>query len=189
MWQAHACAESDAGLVTHWLIKFGLEVAGLAVAVAIVWAALRARRSGAAGRERLVVAAVLTVAVIASGVGNLNTAASELHNAHRSSVGPRRGIDYCLQEDGAQARIPFVEWLRRRLPARAVYALALSGQPDAWCVTVSLLPRLPVGGPNDSPGWLVAFGVIPPALAPLIARHDPSVHVFGPGLALARLGR
>jgi hypothetical protein len=170
--------------LTHGLITFGLELAGLAVAVGAVLVLLERRVSGSDDR-RLVVVAVLAVAVIAAGFRNLDAAGSALQNAHRSSFGSRRGIDFCAQEDGAGSRVPFVEWLRERMPPHALYALYLSGQPDVWCLTLTLLPRLPVRY-DAHPGWVVAFGTIPPALQARIARHDRSVQVFAPGLALAR---
>jgi hypothetical protein len=92
-----------------------------------------------------------------------------------------------MGEDHAQVYEPFINWLRNRLPPHAVYTLEYKGAPDAWCLTLALLPRLPAWG-SARAGWLVDIQDISPQLRKSIARHDPSVQVYAPaGLVLERL--
>ena len=166
------------------LATVGLEVVGLLVAVALVGSLFSTGRLGS-HKLRAAAAIVLGVAVVSLGFKDLAPTGALLVRAQRSSLTDRQGLDYCFDEDGAQARIPFASWLRQRMPAHAVYAVVLAGEPDVWCLSLALLPRLPAYG-AARPQWLVAFGTIPPELSARIARHDPSVQVYAPGFALAR---
>jgi hypothetical protein len=143
----------------------------------------RARRHG----RRFLVVSLLALAVVAAGVRNVRNTGLVLRDANRRAVGQRPGIDRCLAEAPPPSRAPFVEWLRTRMPAHALYEVALGGGgPDLWCVTLTLLPRLPIG-PHDHPRYLVAFGVVPAAIEARIKAHDPTVQVFAAGYALARV--
>jgi hypothetical protein len=163
-----------------------LQVGALAVAIVIVSGLLGrpAARKGSLFVATAVVVGVVSLALVADDLG---ASATQLVHAERASTGPEAGLDHCFDETGAEGRIPFVDWLRARMPPDAVYGITVSGQPDLWCITLALLPRLPAYG-SVRPGWFVAFGAIPPALGSAIARHEPSVELYAPGLALERLG-
>ena len=158
----------------------------LVLALAILAVRAWRRRRGHTDPASLVAAAVLGAAASLLLLSTVVDAARPLHHAHQSAVAPRRGLTYCFEETNAAGRLPFINWLRRRLPEDAVYELAFAPQPDVWCLTLALLPRVPAYG-NDSPRWLVVYGTTPPAVKAMIARHDPVVQEFSPGFALVRL--
>jgi Flp pilus assembly protein CpaB len=116
--------------------------------------------------------------------------ASTLNQARRHAVGPGAGLEHCSTEVPigqrlVPERIRFLDWVKARLPARALYAVdPYSGPPDLWCVTVVLLPALPASG-GDRAGWTIAAGV-PPAAQASIDGQDPDAKVFAPGYVLAR---
>ena len=173
--------------LTHELASLIFEVVGILGAVGVV--SLLLRSSGQTKRDlRLISAAVIGGIAVAFAFGNLADAGSALSQARRNGVGPRAGLERCLEEDGGEELVPFFNWVKARLPPRAVYELATySGHPDLWCVTLVLLPSL-LAGPGGQPGWIITLGTLPPDLQARIARHDPSVRVFAPGFALARGG-
>jgi hypothetical protein len=155
-------------------------------------ACLRISRGTTRRDLRLVAASVLATVAFASALVHVGDVGSVLNQARRSAVGPRAGLERCFDESNGvpgprlRLRLPFINWVKQRLPRDAVYALApYTGPPDAWCVALVLLPSLPAG-PGGRARWTIAFGTIPPDLQGRIARHDPSVLVFAPGLALGR---
>ena len=167
------------------IATFALEIVALIIAIFVLKKLLP---RGFLGDSPLFAATaiVVGVAILLIAAEGLATSGDALVHAQRASVSNRQGIDHCFVEEGAEDRIPFVERLRIRMPPHAVYVLSLAGEPDAWCVTLALLPRVPAYG-NAQPGWVVFFGDIPPAQQQEIARHDPAIEVFAPGLALEQL--
>lgn len=174
------------------LVKLVLEVcAVLAVCGAAVELGFRARagrRIGALPTAAGVLAVLTAIAILA----NLHTAGGVLNRARRDAVGPREGLEHCFAETNGESgprlpqRLPFINWVKRRLPAHAVYELVPSaGPPDAWCVALVLLPSLPARA-GEPARWTITFGTTPAALQARIAQHDPTVHVFAPGFALAQ---
>jgi hypothetical protein len=167
------------------LLIFASEIVALAVLAAVI-----ARVSASSRRRSLqrrpVLVAVLAVALVAVAVRDIRNTGLVVRDANRRGVAQRPGIDQCFAEAAPPSRAPFVEWLRARMPTHALYELELGGGPDPWCVTLALLPRLPIWQ-HDRPQYLVAFGTVPPAIQARIAAHDPTVQVFAPGYALARV--
>lgn len=136
----------------------------------------------------LAVGVGLAAVAIVAALGHVVTDARSLHHEHGLGVSARAGVDHCLAEDGATADIPFIEWVRARLPAGALYRLdEVQPAPDLWCVTLTLLPAL-LGAPEATgpPSWEVDLGGLSPATAALVARHSPRVRVYAPGMALVR---
>lgn len=174
---------------SHDVAELGAElVGGALVLLAIVAVARRL------APERLSRQAVLALGLAGLGVTalmDLRGAASTLARAHRDRVTAQMGREHCVMESinglpVSPRAAGFLAWVRRRLPAHAQYALAgYTGSPDAWCITMILLPALP--GP--SPDWVLALGTIPREMQVRIARHDPDVTVYAPGYALERVGR
>jgi hypothetical protein len=110
-----------------------------------------------------------------------------LNRARQTAVSASAGRDHCFEEYGAGGakRLAFIKWVRQQIGLRPVYQLDYAGPPDLLCVTFALLPALEAR-PGEHASWLIADGVISRHVRQLIARHDPSVRVFGPGLALVR---
>lgn len=155
--------------------------------IAVVFAAWAWRqRRGPADRLTVVASAVLGVAAAVVLMSTVVDAARTLHHAKQTSIAARRGLTYCFVETQAANRLPFINWLRQRLPERDAYEIAFTPQPDEWCLTLALLPRVPAFG-HDNPRWLVVYGTSVPVVEQMIARHDPAVQVFAPGFALVRL--
>lgn len=171
------------------MAKLALEFLGLLAAVGGAAALVRRSRRNLEGPA--VAAIVLGALAFAFAVANLANAGSELDQARRHAVSSRAGLEHCLGESLSggplvPVRPPFLNWVKQRLPAHAVYALApYAGPPDSWCVTLVLLPSLPVR-PGGTADWTITFGMLPPDLKARIQHHDPSVQVFAPGYALAR---
>ena len=185
------------------LLRQLIEVAVVAVIVCgLAWAARRLGRAPACeparrGRKlaaplaRLSVTQALGLGLAAISavmlLGRAHAPLSVLAGARQMRASVRAGIETCVAEDGVGRTDGFIDWLDARLPARAVYSLALANEPDAWCVTLVLLPRLPAGPGDTRPGWLIAFGAVPPAMQQLIDERSPRVLVYRPGFALERL--
>ncbi len=177
--------------LTHEFVLFVLET--LAVLGAIVFVTARLGSGSKTHPDvRLVAACVLATISFVFALVQLRDTGSVLNQARRSGVAARTGLEHCFGETNGEPgpqlplRRPFIDWVKTRLPAHAVYALApYAGPPDAWCVALVLLPALP-SGPGGHPGWTIAFGTIPTDLQARIARHDPSVRVYAHGFALAR---
>ena len=169
-------------------LAFVFEVFGVLGAVGVV--AVLTRALGHIRRDlRLIAGAVIAAIVFAFACANLADAISALNQARRDGVGTRAGLERCFVEDHFGAWLPFINWVKARLPAHAVYALGpYSGRPDGWCISLVLLPALQEG-PGGQPGWVITLGTVPPDLEARIARHDPSVRVFAPGFALAKEGQ
>jgi hypothetical protein len=172
------------------LAKLLLQVVCLVFVVGVAVALLRF----ATGRRvdvRLAAAAVLGAFVLAFALADADGAGSALNQARDDSVGSRAGVEHCLTESFGGAplvpeRIPFLDWVRKRLPADAVYAVApYIGEPDGWCLTLVLLPALPAG-PGGTPGWTITMGTVPPSVQLAISRHEVSPQVFAPGYLLVR---
>jgi hypothetical protein len=121
-------------------------------------------------------------------LGSVPAALSTL-NAVRE-ITPRRqdAQTYCLVEDHADALVRFVRWLRHEIPAHDVYGGQFPPQPDPWCLTLMLLPRLPASDPAKA-RWLVYWGWVPPVIDRRIARHASGVFGFARGYALVKLVR
>jgi len=170
--------------LTHELTSLILEVLAILAAVGVLTAVL-VRWGQGRPDVRLAAAGVVALFAVAFTVTNLVKSSSALDHAAHSAVGGRAGLERCVNEDRAGQRLPFVNWVKRRLPP-AVFTLApYPGHLDAWCVTLVLLPALPAG-PGGTPTWTVTLGTIPPELKARIARHDPSVQVFATGFALSK---
>lgn len=171
--------------LTYELASLILEVLGVLGAVVVMAALLRSSGRGQLDL-RWLAGAVVGVITVAFAIADVAGAGSALNQARRAGVGARAGLEHCFDEEGVSTRLPFLNWVKARLPAHAVYAMVpYAGQPDGWCTTLVLLPSLPAG-PGGNAGWIIAFGTIPPDLQARIARHDPSVQVFAPGFALAK---
>jgi hypothetical protein len=169
------------------LEQLALESAGVSAAV-LAAVAILPRRPGVARNHAAAYALGLVTLVAA--LGHLQTVASEFHHDHQATVAARAATSYCVREAGSRVGAAFIEWARSRMPAHTVYRLDdLSPGPDAWCLTLALLPALPAGPGDTAPDWEIAFGGYPPELKERIASHDRSVKVFVPGFALARLRR
>ena len=172
--------------LTSQALKLGLELLIVLVGGSIVVAVGRRLRPEASFAQ--LAAAALATATAALAIYHVPPAVRRLHQAERIRVGVRRGVDYCFEEDGVQGESAFVEWVQRRVPAGAVYQLDdLLPEPDAWCLTLALLPSLPAGPGDTHPAWEIAFGGYTPAIAALVAHHSPRVRVFAPHFALANL--
>jgi hypothetical protein len=172
--------------VLHSLAKLALELAVTVVAIGLVAALVSRRRADRAGvRAAAAPAAAALIAVLV--VTQIAHALSDLNRARRDAVSARAGVEHCFAEYGAAgaARLPFIDWVRNRIGAHAIYAIDFSDVPDLLCVTFALLPARPAL-PGEHADWTVAFGTIPPPMQSLIARHDPSVKLFTPGFALER---
>lgn len=161
-------------------------VAGVAaIAVAVV------RRRGHAHPPALVVVTVLAVGLVVSALGHTVDAARVLNQSRKDAVTAQAGLEHCFTESVTGGpfvpeRDAFMQWVKRRLPANAIYQVSgYSGPPDAWCLTTVLLPALPAG-PGGTPDWTIVAGSPPPAIAAEIAHPHPNVAVFAPGYALVR---
>jgi hypothetical protein len=158
--------------------------------LALVAAAEGARRWMHLRMPRRVLAAS-AIASVAAGVAvaNVVTSARALDAARRAAVPARAGTTTCGAEDSASKLIPYLNWLRSRLPRGAVYTYvgvpAAVTQLDGWCSTLALLPRLP-SGPGGAAHWTYTLGVTPPWIQALINAHSHLVTVYAPGLELVR---
>lgn len=177
--------------LTHELGLLLLETLGVLGVVGVVAARLRSRSKNRRD-VRVVAACVLGAITFAFALVDVRDVGSVLNQARRNAGSARAGLEHCFDETNGEpgpllpSRLPFINWVKKRLPAHGVYALApYAGPPDDWCVALVLLPSLPAG-PGGDAAWTIAFGTIPPDLQARIARHDPSVRVFAPGFALAR---
>ncbi len=167
------------------LVELLEELLCVVVVIGMFAAVLRRRAVPARRAAGFALAAVAFVCA----AGHLGSDNSGLRQDRQIKVSARAGVDWCFRETGSLSEVPFVNWVRARIPARAVYLLDdLAPQPDGWCLTLALLPALPAGPGDDTPRWEIAFGGYPPALKARIARHDPSVSVYSSGFALARIG-
>jgi hypothetical protein len=162
-------------------------VAGVAAVAAVL-----VRRRGRAHPPALVVVAVLAVALVVSTLGHAVGAARVLNQSRKDAVTAQVGLEHCFTESVTGGpfvpeRDAFMQWVKRRLPAQAIYQVTpYSGPPDAWCLTTVLLPALPAGPGASTPDWTIVAGSPSPAIAADIAHHDPNVTVFAPGYALMR---
>jgi hypothetical protein len=170
--------------LTRGLATLVLEVVGILGAVGVL-AALTIGRRPTASELRFATVAAVGALTVALALGQLAAAGSTLDQARRGAVSAPDGIEHCFGEQRAQARLPFVRWLKMRLPKDAVYALDYTPAPDVLCVALVLLPALPAA-PGQRAEWTIAFGAIPPAMQARINAHDPSVQVFAPGFGLER---
>jgi len=164
-----------------------LEIGGLVVAIVAI-TKLLPRVGVVTGARALATALVVGVLAVAVTAEDLAGSVTGIANAERTVGGTPDGIDHCFLEDGQALRIPFLNWLRRRIPPHAIYTVTSPGEPDPWCITLSLRPRLPAFA-NAQPGWSIALGVIPPSMQALLDHHDPSVTLYASGMAIERLGR
>jgi hypothetical protein len=174
------------------LLTLLLEVVGVAavvggVAVGCRYVGLRSVPS------RLAMGAAIAVLVCVSALAHVGLTGSVLAQDRGYSVSAQLGLEHCLYESLgggpiAPERALFVAWVKRRLPPGAVYTVVpYAGTPDGWCLTMVLLPALPLGPGAARPGFEIVAGVVPPDIAARIARHDPTVQVFAPGYALAKV--
>ena len=173
----------------HELAKLGAEIAGV---IAVVGLLLVGHKL--VGRPRLpgpsLAATGLAAMLCFSLLLHVRSTASTLNQARRHAVGARAGLEHCFTESlsgqrPVSERNRFFDWVKARVPPRALYAVSsYSGPPDLWCVTLVLSPALPASG-RDHAAWTIAAG-IPPALQARIDHHDPDVDVFAPGYALVR---
>jgi hypothetical protein len=177
--------------LVHQLAKLMLEICAVLVLCGGAVMLLRSR-FGRRIDALPAAAGLLALLTVAGIVADVHTAGGVLNRARRDAVGPRAGLQHCFGETNGEAgprlpqRLPFINWVKQRLPAHAVYTLAPSpGPPDAWCVALVLLPALPARA-GERAGWTITFGTTPPDLQARIARQDPSVQVFAPGFALTR---
>jgi hypothetical protein len=114
--------------------KLALEVLGLLAVVA--GAATLLRRSTGSLEGPAVAAAVLGAMAFAFALVNLPNAGSELNQARLHSVSSRSGLEHCFEESLGggplvPVRVPFINWVKQRLPAHAIFALApYAGPPD-----------------------------------------------------------
>ena len=173
----------------HELVKLGVEIG-----VAVVLVAVLVVGSRMLGPRRLrlsapvLAATALTTLLCLSLVLHVHATASAFSQDHKHSTGARQGLEHCYEESLTgqplvPGRAPFLDWVKTRLPHDARYAISpYSGPPDAWCVTLALLPALP----SLSPRWTVYMGAVPSAVQAEIDRHDPAVQVFATGYALVR---
>jgi hypothetical protein len=174
----------------HSVAKLVLELAVVLIAI-VVAAAVIARRRPEISHLRAAAAPATAAVIAVVAAAQIPHAFADLNRARRSAVSARAGAEHCFHEVGpsqpisAVPRLPFINWVKARIGSHAVYRIAYTGPPDFQCVTMALLPALPAV-PGERPNWTVAFGLIPPAMQALIARHDPSVMVYGPGFALER---
>jgi hypothetical protein len=172
------------------LATVALETAGVLAAIALLAAVLGLGRGHL---PRLTVAAVAALAA-ALALSSVASSLSFLNGERKAAVGPGAGIEHCVDETGDQQILPFLTWLKERIPARATYWLANSpmladapGGIDPLCYALILLPRLPLSSPAGA-HWVVYTGAFTPALKARIAAHDPTVDVFSPGYALVHVG-
>lgn len=172
------------------LATVALETAGVLAGIALLGAVL-----GLGRRQlpRLTVAAVAALAT-ALALSSVASSVSFLNTERKSAVGPGAGRDHCVYETGGEGILPFLTWLRERIPARDTYWLASSpllvdAAPgiDPLCYALELLPRLPLSSPAGA-HWVIYTGALTRALKARIAAHDPSVQVFSPGYALVHVG-
>jgi hypothetical protein len=172
------------------LATVALETVGVLAAIALLGGVL-----GIGRRQlpRLTVAAVAALATVLA-LSNVASSVSLLNAERLSAVGPGAGIDHCVYETGAEAILPFLTWLRERIPVRATYWLAdsplladVAPGIDPLCYALELLPRLPLSSPAGA-HYIVYTGALTPALKARIAAHDPAVEVFSPGYALVHVG-
>jgi hypothetical protein len=172
------------------LATVAFETAGILAAIAVLGGVL-----GLSRRQlpRLTVAAVAAVSTVLA-LSSVASSVSFLNTERMSAVGPGVGIDDCVYETGAEAILPFLTWLRERMPARATYWLADSpllddavAGIDPLCYALELLPRLPLSSPAGA-HYVVYTGAFTPALRARIAAHDPAVQVFSAGYALVHVG-
>jgi len=164
-----------------------LEIGGLVVAIVAV-TKLLPRVGVVTGAPALATALVVGVLVVAVTAEDLSGSVTAIANAEHAVGGTPDGIDHCFIEDSQMLRIPFLNWLRRRIEPHAIYKITTTGEPDPWCIALTLLPRLPSFA-NTQPEWLIALGVIPPSMQALLDQHDPSVTLYAPGMAIERLGQ
>jgi hypothetical protein len=174
--------------VLHSLAKLALQLALVMAAIGLVAIAIRRGRPGRGDVRAAAGPGIAAVLAVLAAV-QLGHALSDFDHARRSAVSAGAGRDHCFAEYGAGGvkRLAFISWVRQQIGPRAVYQLDYAGPPDLLCVTFALLPALEAL-PGERADWLVADGVISPRVHELIARHDRSVRVFGPGLALVRTG-
>jgi hypothetical protein len=164
-----------------------LVVESLALAALVIWAAVVVGRVRGTRATRVAGVVIGSFALVCA-LGHVGSDASTLRQDARFRVGARAGVDHCFVETGSRSEIPFIDWVHSRLPEHAVYQLDdVAPRPDAWCLTLVLLPALPAGPGDNRPRWEVDFGGLSPSLEARVKRHDRSVHVFAPGFALAPL--
>jgi len=169
-----------------------LEVVGVAVLVGAV--TVGCRYAGVHSvPSRVAMGATIAVLACVSALAHVRHTSSVLAQDRTDSVSAQAGLEHCFDESLSGApidieRARFMAWVKRRLPPGAVYVIApYAGTPDAWCLTTALLPALPAGPGAARPGWEIVAGTVPADVAAMIARHDPTVQVFAPGYALAKL--
>jgi hypothetical protein len=165
-----------------------LETAGILIGVALIGTLLGLNRSH---MPRLTVAAVGALAAVLA-LSSVPSSVAYLNHERTSPVSARAGREYCAVETSAQAMLPFLRWAKAQMAPHDRYWLApspvLTDAPsgiDPLCVSLLMLPRLPLSSPTGA-GWTMYIGGFTPALQSRIAAHDPSVHVYSRGLALVR---
>ena len=176
----------------HELGKLAAEIAGAIAVIGLL--VLGQKRVGGRRLPWPSLAAIgLAGLLCVSLLLHARSTASTLHQASRHAVGARAGLEHCLKESPigqrlVPERITFLDWVKARLPPRALYGVdPYSGPPDLWCVTVVLLPALLASG-ADRAAWTIAAGV-PPATQASIDDVDHDAKVFAPGYVLARNGQ
>ncbi len=161
------------------------QAGGLLLAVLVVAALPNGRLTRSGVRVGAVAVALVVLSVAA--VPALWADARYL-NAHRRAYSGTASADAarerCVSEGGSADRIPFVRWLRERLPHGASYRV--EGGIDPSCLGFNLLPALRARDPREA-DYVVLFGTIPPEWQARIDRRDPRVSVFAPAYALAKV--
>jgi len=139
------------------------------------------------------IAAVFAVLAIVGAAIHLRGVGSVLNQARKHAVSGLAGREACLAQSLSGAPVPaeriaFVRWVKRRLPASAVYSLgSYEGEPDIWCITQVLLPSLPAG-PGARATWTITMGTSPVPPAERGTRPDREVLIYRPGYAIVRSG-
>lgn len=153
------------------VVVLAVEILGVFAGALVVGGLLR---PAAAPAVRVATSVAALVGLIA--IAGLWTSATALHGARyglRANGAP--ADERCFTDGGYAAYLPFVRWIRARVPEGDM--IALQALVDRPCWALSLLPRLVVDGDRPAP-WLVVVGARPPA-----APHF-TVSVFAHGLFL-----
>ena len=163
-------------------VDFGIQVGAYVLAAVAVAAILRA----ATGRNALAVGTL--VAITALAVGSL---VPRYRDAVRRADGLREvyagtteesARGKCVADKGAEAEMPFIQWVAGRIPEDALFVVQDSSL-DLGCLTYQWLPRRPAVGDEAANAWLVSFSEKRPAET----RTDPDrVERFAPGRWLVR---
>lgn len=169
-------------VVSPWL-QFVLDAVGILLAVGAIAAVVL----GGINRRSIPIAVAVAVPAVFLVVLAPQVARSfdHLNQQRKENAGTpaSQARDRCLVDGGATSLPPFVEYLRKTLPAKAKYFATSTGGTDAACLTYVLLPRLYVG--LDRAQYVVFLGKPP---ADLLARIVPgTLRRFAPDQAVGRL--